>query len=357
MSDPVAMPYVIAWDVGGAHLKAVLLNADGMALAVRQEYCPLWRGLHVLEQAIDLILQDLHAPIHVVTMTGELADIFPNRQMGVVSIAQTVHRKLTAFSPKASVQYFSANYDLVYLEDVRQHSTEIASMNWLASVQFVACHIPEAIFVDIGSTTTDIAWIHEGRPIVRGFNDAQRMQYDELVYTGVVRTPLMALAQKILFQGRMVNVAAEHFATTADVYTLSGELQQSANVAETADGADKREAACARRIARMIGWDAEDAPFASWMELAYAFKRSQLNQVKQAIAGQLDVFPTKQDCYIVGAGVGEFLVKVLAKELGCRYVSVDDLVRAESEDVRNMAKVCFPAYALGNLFTSSQVFR
>ena len=46
----------IGWDVGGAHLKAVLLNNEGVVIAATQVYCPLWRGLRELELAIDNVL-------------------------------------------------------------------------------------------------------------------------------------------------------------------------------------------------------------------------------------------------------------------------------------------------------------
>ncbi|MEY3883995.1 MAG: hypothetical protein RLZZ379_1273, partial [Pseudomonadota bacterium] len=47
---------IIGWDVGGAHLKAALLGPDGALQQVLQVPCPLWRGLHELELAIDIML-------------------------------------------------------------------------------------------------------------------------------------------------------------------------------------------------------------------------------------------------------------------------------------------------------------
>ena len=35
---------IIGWDIGGAHLKAVLLDANGDVLNIKQLPCPLWRG-------------------------------------------------------------------------------------------------------------------------------------------------------------------------------------------------------------------------------------------------------------------------------------------------------------------------
>ncbi|OGV78433.1 MAG: H4MPT-linked C1 transfer pathway protein [Methylotenera sp. RIFCSPLOWO2_02_FULL_45_14] len=349
MSQNQSTQTVIGWDIGGAHLKAVMLNVAGHVLAVNQVYCPLWRGLHELDLAMDVILREFNAEKHVVTMTGELADIFPNRHAGVMQIAQFAAQKLSGQKLLSTVMFYAGNQGVVTIETVEPHSAEIASMNWLASVQYIAHNVKQALFIDMGSTTTDIALISDGKVQVRGFNDATRMQCDELVYTGVVRTPLMALTQKIPFAGQQVNIAAEHFATTADVYTLTGDLALAENMAETADGAEKSIEASARRVARMIGHDAQEAPLSAWRNLAYAFKQAQLNLIKQAVLTQISRLGDCQNLHIIGAGAGEFMVGELAKQLGFKYASVSDFIYAESDAKKNMVKVCFPAYAVASL--------
>jgi len=356
MSEQATMSQqrIIGWDVGGAHLKAVLINAQGHVLDAKQVYCPLWRGLNELESAIDAILLEMQAESHAVTMTGELADIFPDRHSGVLAIAQTMQRKLSAVNStvnnEAQLKFFAGKKGFVALDAVAQVTGDIASMNWLASMQYLAQKSHQAIFIDIGSTTTDIALLSDGKSHVLGFTDAARMQFDELVYTGVVRTPLMALAQKIPFAGQLVNVAAEHFATTADVYTLTGELAPEDNMADTADGADKSVASSARRIARMVGWDAHDAPLSAWIGLAHAFKHAQLNLVRQAVLTKLSSQQnTEATLQLIGAGAGEFLTASVAQQLGVPYRSVSDFISAESGLIKNMAKVCFPAFAVASL--------
>ena len=334
----------IGWDVGGAHLKAVLLDTDGKVLAATQEYCPLWRGLSELEIAIDKILQEFNADQHAVTMTGELADMFANRRDGVMQIVATLTAKLNG-----EIRYYAGRVGFVNKNAVEEHWRDIASMNWLASVQYAALKVPKALFVDIGSTTTDIALIDNANSQVRGFTDATRMQCDELVYTGVVRTPLMAMAQKIPFAGQTTNVAAEYFATAADVYTLTGDLEPAENMAETADGADKTIQACSCRIARMIGCDADDAPLASWVELANSFKSVQLEQIRQALLKQMALLKDSSDLQLIGAGAGIFLVAELAKQLGLEYHAVSEFITGFDKTARDMAAVCFPAYAVAYL--------
>ena len=47
---------IVGWDIGGAHLKAALLNAEGEIIQVYQQPCPLWKGLSELEAALEIIL-------------------------------------------------------------------------------------------------------------------------------------------------------------------------------------------------------------------------------------------------------------------------------------------------------------
>ena len=45
MNNPNQFNHTIGWDVGGAHLKAALLDTSGALLQVVQVPCALWRGL------------------------------------------------------------------------------------------------------------------------------------------------------------------------------------------------------------------------------------------------------------------------------------------------------------------------
>lgn len=341
---------VIGWDVGGAHLKAVRIDALGK-LAVTQVYCPLWRGLTVLSAAIDQVLTEFAVSAqghgHYVTMTGELADIFPNRAAGVRQIAELLSEKLSE-----PMLFYAGYQDWLTLPELTEQTHRVASMNWLASIEYLASHVRAALFIDMGSTTTDLTLIHNGKPNIQGYSDASRLQTNELIYTGVVRTPLMALAQKIEFQGKWINLAAEHFATTADVYRLTGDLPQGEYSAETADGADKSLEACARRIARIIGRDADHAPLTEWQALAQAFKLLQVQQLQLAIEQHLAARTNKSPCVLIGAGVGDFLLADMAARFNMDYLSVRDFMPLEQLVMRpaqRMVAVCFPAYAVASL--------
>ena len=81
----------------------------------------------------------------------------------------------------------------------------------------VARRHADELLVDAGTTTTDLIPIKAGKVAARGATDAERLTEGELLYTGVVRTPVMAVAHSAPFRGRVQKIAAERFATMADV--------------------------------------------------------------------------------------------------------------------------------------------
>lgn len=330
---------VIGWDVGGAHLKAALLDQNGVVQQVIQVACPLWRGLDKLERAVDELIGCIGntSSYHAITMTGELVDLFESRSAGVVAIAQLMQQKL-----QGKIQFYAGTQGFVSLDQVAANANLIASANWMASVNFVAKKILNALFVDVGSTTSDFVAISDGELVAEGFSDAERLRSDALVYSGVVRTPVMALGQKVLFEGVYSNIVAEHFATTADVYRLTGDLLPEDDMAETADDAGKSQLESARRLARMIGHDVEDAPFDAWQDLAQSFKDMQLQRLGEAVE-RVSRQPSHP---LIGAGAGKFLVAALAKKMDRPYIDVVDLIQSVSVQQKHWTGVCLPAYAV-----------
>lgn len=308
----------MGWDIGGAHLKAAGLDGHGR-LWIEQQYCPLWLGLDSLHEALARISACLvRSPgcRHAITMTGELADCFENRKAGVEALARVIEQHLHPdpvwfFSTTRSA-HDSARQAALYFEDV-------ASANWMASAVWASRQCERALLVDIGSTTTDIMLIDDASVQVRGYSDAERLRHGELLYSGVARTPLMALASHIPHDGDWIPVMAEHFATTADVYRLTGELSADVDPSPTADGREKSLIASARRLARMVGADEASFPFDYWTLHARFWRERHLNQTMAALERQLSRGRLRADDPLVGVGVGRFLVRACAERLHRPY--------------------------------------
>lgn len=332
------------WDIGGAHLKMVCMDQQGRIERALQLSAPLWDGLDHLGEALTEACRQLpHGSItHAITMTAELVDCFPDRPNGVRQVLDSVAAPL---SKAARVYGFSG---FMATSAARQRTGAVASANWHAGARLIAGHVPEAIFIDIGSTTSDVIPVRNGRPAMRGYTDRSRMQYDELVYSGVIRTPVMALARRAPVAGVWQHLTAEIFATMADVYRLTGDLASDADTTATADGGGHDSTASMRRLARMAGTDHGAADGDIWHELARYLKQQQLALLKAAIVSVIDNAALHQEAPLIGAGCGRFLIPELAAQLNRPYHDVAMLLPTVTE-FRNEAATYWPAYAVAEL--------
>ncbi|MEZ0210844.1 MAG: hydantoinase/oxoprolinase family protein [Methylophilus sp.] len=342
---------VVGWDIGGAHVKAVMLDAQGRVLRVSQQACALWKGLDLLEDSLQTLLDlwslEPDQSAHMVTMTGELVDLFENRVQGVRAIADTVKKRL----PQAMFYMVSQNDKASFVASVDGKESDIASMNWHASAQCLAeTNVESAMLVvDIGSTTSDITVCNAHQVLANGWTDAERMASQGLLYTGVVRTPLMALGPYIEWKKQARHIAAEYFATTADVYRVLEELLPKHDLAATADGQDRSLQASMRRLARMVGHDLEDGDTVYWRSLAQAFRYKQLSMLVDAIQSCIKK-SAMQPQTLTGLGAGSFLLPEIAHRLGMIYKPASASILADDPQLKNDAEVCFPAYAVARLW-------
>jgi probable H4MPT-linked C1 transfer pathway protein len=191
----------------------------------------------------------------------------------------------------------------------------VASANWLATAALAARTAGAGLLVDLGSTTTDLVPFAAGHPCPAGHSDAERLACGELVYTGLVRSPVCALARSAPFAGAWTPLAAEFFATSADVHRLLGTLPEAADQMPAADGREKTAAASRARLARMVGRDAAEASPAAWRALAGFLAEAQLRRIADAAMLVLSRADLPEAAPVVGTGCGAHLTRRLAERL------------------------------------------
>jgi probable H4MPT-linked C1 transfer pathway protein len=313
------MGRMYGWDLGGANVKLARVE-NGRIASVAQVPCPSIADPEKFNEAVDAALVHCRpGGRHAVTMTGELSDVFPSRAAGVAYLTNLMRKKTGE-----DTLFYSLTEGLIGAARLRSTWQDVASANWHASAAFAATREAHGLLVDIGTTTTDLIPLKDGAPRAIGKTDGERMTEGELIYAGVVRTPVMAVAQEAPFKGRLQGIAGERFATMADVYRLTGELPKDADPYGTADGRGKSLDESAARLARMLGRDDADA---------------------QVLIGREALPP---EAPIIGAGCGRFLAVQLAARLQRPYRDFADMIDCD-DDARDMAATCAPAIALALL--------
>ena len=308
---------ILGWDVGGANVKMALVGDDRQSEPrVVERPFPLWRDPGGLPAVLAEIAESVRGArdirLMAVTMTAELADCFATKREGVAFVLDAFR---TAF-PGAEPWVYGVDGRFRSADEARQRPLEVAAANWRASATLVARTYPDALFLDVGSTTTDVIPIVAGGVAVRGRTDPARLQSGELVYTGALRTPVCAIVRSVPLGGRRCRVAAEHFAVAADVHRWLERIDDAGYTCETPDGRGRSRAECGARIARMVCADLEMIGPADITAIAEHVARAQVKQIKSGIRQVMRRLGPAGPRVAVLAGQGAFLARAAAEELG-----------------------------------------
>jgi probable H4MPT-linked C1 transfer pathway protein len=312
MSDPknLRADHWVGLDIGGANLK--FASDSGQALNLPFE---VWKRPHELSRTISAAVANLPAPATThaaVTMTAELCDCFASKRAGVNALLDAVSEAL----PNHMIAVWGVDGEFHRTGDIRQRPLLAAAANWLALATLAArlATTSPAILIDIGSTTTDLVPLSGGTVAARGKSDTERLQLGELVYAGVRRTPVCALATELPFCGVPTGLAAEVFATTRDVYLILGDLAPDPIDHSTADGRPATASCALDRLARMVCADREGFSADDALALARDADLALLRRLQ--LAAERACQPTiGRPAAAVVAGSGEFLARRLAQQV------------------------------------------
>lgn len=321
--DPVSRPpygQPLGLDVGGANLKAA--TADGRAWS---EPFALWREPQRLAARLRAIIARFpECGCLAATMTGELADCFETKAAGVCAIT----RALEEAADGLPLAIWSTAGEFLAAPQARERWADVAAANWHALATWVGrlAITGRALLIDIGSTTSDLIPLWQGRPCSRGTTDCTRLLAGELVYTGVRRTPVCALPGDVSLLGSTLRPAAELFATTLDVWLLLGEIAESELDCDTANGRPATRFAAIDRLARSFCCDRTELSAEDLLSVARQLAEAQEGQLVRALERVTAENPGIYLSVIV-SGSGSFLARrVIAKNsatASARIVSLD----------------------------------
>jgi probable H4MPT-linked C1 transfer pathway protein len=316
---------IVGWDVGGANVKAAGLALEqGRARQVRVASQPfeIWREKNRLPEVLRAVFAAAApgAPPQAmaVTMTAELSDTFATKREGVLFVLECIK---TCF-PDVASYILSLSGEFVPLSEACLRPLDFASANWLASARWVASKFPDCLLVDVGSTTTDILPILDGRVRVSGRTDLARLSSGELVFTGALRTNLAAIVQSVPVAGQFCRVASEYFAVSGDVHLILGCLPLQDYTCPTPDGQPPSVGSARRRLARLVCADTEMLSTMEIDEMARYIYGRQVRQIREGLIQVISRLPRLGNCPVIVLGMGAFLGAEAARNTG---LNVQDL--------------------------------
>ncbi len=337
-------PCVVGWDIGGVNTKVARV-AGGRLLAVRGRPFELQRAPEMLVPLLRELATEVgiagegaapESTTHAVTMTAELSQMFRTKRDGVDFVLDAV----TAAFPSSAVRVFTVDGRFVAVDEARQKPLSVGAANWAATAHAVARHHPDALLIDIGTTSTDIIPIVAGAVVAAGQTDPERLASGELVYTGAVRTPAEAIASHVPLGGTRTGASAEGFALAGDVHVWRGSLAPSDYTSPTPDGRPATREFAGERLARVVCADRDMLDAAAVSSIADALAAAQVQRISAAIQRVVSRHPSLRTAVVTG--LGAFIADRAATAAGLRVVPL-------SSDFGDAAARCAPAAAVALL--------
>jgi hypothetical protein len=336
-SDPNS---VIGWDIGGVNTKVARVQAGTVLAAhshpyeIQRDPLALTSLLRSLASAIGATADDRHA----VTMTAELSQMFRTKREGVAFVLDAV----TKAFPSSELRVFTVDGRFLSPTDALNEPLAVAASNWAATANIVAVDHPDAILIDIGTTTTDIIPIVRGRVAALGTTDPARLASGELVYTGVLRTPVEAITSEVPLGESFARVSAESFALIGDIHVWRGDLAPEDYSVTAPDGRPASREFAGERIARVICADRDMLDDHAISAIAHAVADAQVDLVGRAISQVRQRHPTLQTAVVTG--LGSFLATRAAHRVGLSVIQLADSIGADGSR-------CAPAAAVALLLS------
>lgn len=344
------MPSSLGWDIGGANIKACLVKFENKRFYIKsiKEYFPIWRkGKEKLPLKIrdihDKIARDADVDVIGLTMTAELSDIYFTKRKGVEHIISCIEPIYSS----ERIKIISNDLDLLNIDEARRNPIKVAAANWAATGWLLSKITNTCIGVDIGSTTCSIIPVVNGVCRAEGKNDLEKLINGELIYTGILRTNVATIVNKVPIKGDYVRVASELFTLTGDVHLILGNIKEKDYTTETADGRGKTRIECLARLARLVCADIDMLSEEDIVNIAKYIYNKQVEQIAEGIQQVYTriIKECVEEPLIITMGLGEkILAKKAAERLGLsRIACLSDILGRDASIATPSAAVALMA--------------
>jgi hypothetical protein len=341
----------LALDIGGANIKASLFEVDGaFVLKSAKLHYPLWvRGVDGLSKAIEhavalLGFDPKSANSIALTMTAELSDVFRDKREGVNAV---LHRASEVFK---DFKVVANDGSLLSPREAADRYMNVAAANWWCVGWLASLFEKNCIVVDVGSTTTTITPVVEGRVAAKGFNDVEKMALGEIIYVGALRTPISSVVPAVPISGLWCRTSSEYFANVGDVNLALGLLKEEEYDVATPDGRGKSARECHERLSRVVCGDGNMLKPLQTKLLARFVYEKVVEKVVEGVLQVLSRLALEDHCPGVGfaAGLGDFIALSAIERAGLRGVSFRDILGRDNSVALTSASLgMYLAHSMG----------
>ncbi|MHA1791374.1 MAG: hydantoinase/oxoprolinase family protein [Promethearchaeota archaeon] len=336
----------VAFDIGGVNIKCSSIANREIHRLIHETfstktYFPLWKNSifnlkrvlrEIMEKHLSFHLERENMSVfdvHVCSsITGELSDAFDSKKEGIHVITTALddaieeERTLAKIDGRfAMFQFHDALFvgldGILYSkQDAINNHRKVSAANWYATARWVASFIEDGILLDCGSTTTDIIPIISNEVQAIGASDLERLQFGELVYTGMLRSTIPSIAHEVPVNDILTPISFEKFSIIADAHLILNNINEEDYDCETADGRPKDVIHAMKRLSRIVCEDFNKLGEKTIIEIARFLIQKQREKIEKGVnkvLGRLKeqgIIPSNLACIVTGLGEKAILLPI-----------------------------------------------
>ena len=160
---------VAGFDIGGANTDLAIIDFDNgeiKNIEVDFAYLPMWSNNDDLSRVLIELIENICPVSEIdavgISMTAELVDAYDTKKDGVLDVVRKCEDTFDC-----PIAYVGID-GMMSKQDIETTPLKAAAANWIATAQIATLISDNCIFIDTGSTTTDIITIKIIPTIIRG---------------------------------------------------------------------------------------------------------------------------------------------------------------------------------------------
>ena len=177
---------IAGFDIGGANTDLAVIdfeNNEIKNIEVDFAYLPMWSNNEDLPQVLVELIENICPVSQIdavgISMTAELVDAYDTKKDGVLDVVRKCEETFNC-----PIAYVGVD-GMMSRDEIEKNPLKVAAANWIATAQIATLISKDCIFIDTGSTTTDIIPIKNGSECAIGKTDFERSHTGELVYRNI----------------------------------------------------------------------------------------------------------------------------------------------------------------------------
>ncbi len=253
---------------------------------------------------------------------------------------------VTKFIQPANIVLYTHDEEFVSIKQALENPSKVVSVGWKALGKGLWQMIKQdGLIVDFSTRTTSFIPIREGKILSNSKSDHDRMMNDELVFLGLMETNAAFIQPTFEYNGKTFNLPFETHAITADIFTITEDIQPSDYITNTPDKKAKFKEDALNRVKSMFCIVDEKFDELDLIKIAHLLKVKMLERINQIIKRKKEEYQLNK-IIITGIGANILYQYLLEKN------EYSDISRAA--DIIKTAEIN-PSFSLAYIYASKKM--